>query len=275
MDWSLVLASQGIETAIERVPEDGGLVLLVQPGDQARALTALRQYERENLHRRWQQPSRWTGLLMDWRVVFCFLPLVALFLATDVLGYAGFKSAGLMDSEAVRQGAWWRLFTAVTLHGDLAHLASNVVTGILLLGLAMGSCGPGKALLASFLAGACGNLASLALAGSRHQSLGASGMVLGALGLLTVSSFQLWRSGQSHRRLLERALAAGVMLLVLLGLNPQTDVLAHVGGFVAGALLGALLAFLPEKAASSTALDRVAAGVTLILAVTAWGKALA
>ena len=275
MDWSLVLASQGIEIAIERLPEDGQLALLVGPTDRDRAVAAIHQYERENLHRRWQQPIRWTGLLMDWRVVFCFLPLVVLFFATDIMGFSGLKAAGLMDSQAVRHGEWWRLFTAVTLHADLAHLASNVAMGILLLGLAMGSYGPGKALLASFLAGVCGNLAGLALAGARHQSLGASGMVLGALGLLTVSSFRLWRSGQGHRRLLERALAGGVMILVLLGLNPQTDVLAHVGGFLVGTVLGTLLAFLPEKTAASTAPDRGAAWLCLALAATAWWRALA
>jgi ABC-type branched-subunit amino acid transport system substrate-binding protein len=38
--------------------------------------------------------------------------------------------------------------------------------------------------------------------------------------------------------LLRRALAAGVLILVLIGFSPGTDVAAHVGGFVAGAALG-------------------------------------
>jgi ABC-type uncharacterized transport system permease subunit len=34
---------------------------------------------------------------------------------------------------------------------------------------------------------------------------------------------------------------------VLLGLNPASDVIAHGGGFVAGALLGVILNLLPKR----------------------------
>jgi rhomboid protease GluP len=275
MDWSLVLVSQGIETFIDRSPEDGSWRLLVNQADAERALAALKEYERENRRRRWQQPIRWTGLLLDWRVVFCLLPLVGIFWVDDVAGLVDLKSAGLMDVEAVRRGEWWRLFTAVTLHANLGHLVSNLVSGVLLLGLAMGSYGAGKALLASFLAGVGGNLAGLLFLEAPHRSLGASGLVLGALGLLTVQSLKLWRAGESHRRLAGRAIAAGCLLLVVLGLNPQSDVLAHVGGFVTGCLLGTALVFLPEKWMRSPRLDRCAGLACLAMVVVSWWRALA
>ena len=82
-------------------------------------------------------------------------------------------------------------FTAVMLHADTAHLISNVTIGALFLGFAMGSFGPGIALLAAFLAGAGGNLVDYWFYPSTHRGLGASGMVMGSLGLLTVYSF--WR----------------------------------------------------------------------------------
>ena len=47
---------------------------------------------------------------------------------------------------------------------DPPHLATNVTFGVLLLGLAMGSLGPGIALLASYLAGAAANLALVGFA---------------------------------------------------------------------------------------------------------------
>jgi membrane associated rhomboid family serine protease len=235
---------------------------------------AIRQYERENRGRRWRQPIGGTGLLLDWRVVFCLAPLLVVFLFSDVAAVPGLKSAGIMDSQAVRRGEWWRLFTAVTLHADAGHLASNLVTGILLLGMAMGSYGAGPALLASFLAGAGGNLAGLLLIHGPHRSLGASGMVLGALGLLTVHSLKLWRAGQSHRRLLVQAIGGGCLLLVLLGLNPQTDVLAHVGGFITGALCGVVLVLLPEEWTRAPISDAVAGLTCLAVAVSTWWHAL-
>jgi rhomboid protease GluP len=274
MDWSLVLVSQGIETAIDRAPEDGQWFLLIDPADVSRAVAALKQYERENRRRRWQQPVRWTRLLFDWRVVFCLLPLLAFFLLSDVVGL-NLKSAGVMDLQAVRRGEWWRLFTAVTLHADAGHLASNLATGLVLLGLAMGSYGAGQALLASYLAGVGGNLAGLLLLEAPRRSLGASGMMLGALGLLTAHSLKLWRAGETYRRLMGRAIVAGCLLLVLLGLNPQTDVLAHVGGFATGALLGMVLVFLPEKWTHSLAVDRTAGVLCLALVLVAWWRALA
>jgi len=45
--------------------------------------------------------------------------------------------AGDMDSAKVLAGQWWRLFTAVTLHADLAHLMGNITFGVIMLGLAM------------------------------------------------------------------------------------------------------------------------------------------
>lgn len=269
MDWSLVLVSQGIETALDRSPEDGQWRLVVPGPDLERAWTTLRLYERENRRRRWQQSVRWAGLLFDWRVVSVFVPIATVFVLTDVLGNAGLKSAGLMDTQAVRAGQWWRLFTAVSLHADVGHLASNLATGVLLLGLAMGSYGAGRALLASYLAGAGGNLGGLLFA-EPHRSLGASGMVLGALGLLTVQSLSLWRSGANSRQLVGRAILAGILLLVLFGLNPQSDVGAHVGGFVFGAALGVGLVFLPERWMGRDWVDRLATVVSAGLFVLTW-----
>ncbi len=48
MDWSLVLASQGIEAVIEPPGEDGRWGLVVASRDCERALKSLRQYRVEN-----------------------------------------------------------------------------------------------------------------------------------------------------------------------------------------------------------------------------------
>ena len=72
-------------------------------------------------------------------------------------------------------------------------------------------------------------------------------MVMGALGLLTVHSCGFLKAGITAQQLVIRALLGGVFLLILLGLNPNTDVIAHVGGFVFGGFLGLGLITLPEK----------------------------
>src|SRR5581483_3365473 len=125
---------------------------------------------------------------------------------------------------------------------DLAHLASNAIFGVVLLGLTMGRYGTGVGLLAAYLAGAGGNLLSWLLSTRPHLGLGASGMVMGCLGLLAVQSVSLWRRTSRAGQEFLGGLLSGVMLFVLLGLAPGTDVMAHFGGFVSGLLLGGVLA---------------------------------
>ena len=275
LDWSLVLVSQGIDTSIGCDPEVNSWQLIVPLNDHALALRALTQYRSENQFRPWRQELPWTGLLFDGRSAVCMLLFVLLY-AIEATGHGDLRAAGLMDNQAVRAGEWWRLITAVTLHGDLAHLAANVTTGLLLLGLAMGASGPGVGLLASFLGGVGGNLAGLWLHGETHRSLGASGMVMGALGLLAAQWLGLLRRGVSPRQLAVRGVLSGCFLLVLLGLSPQknVDVLAHVAGFITGFVLGTGLAFCPDGFPRQRWLNLFAVLVCLALTGVAWWQAL-
>src|SRR5213078_4135285 len=142
------------------------------------------------------------------------------------------QAAGLMHSTAVAHGQWWRLFTAIWLHADLGHLAANASIGLVLLGFAMGRYGTGTGLLASYLAGAGGNVAAWLLSLEQHRNLGASGMVMGSLGLLAAQSLSLWKQDPAARKYLLSGIGGGLMLFILFGLTPGTDVMAHFGGFV-------------------------------------------
>ena len=244
MDWGLVLASQGIEAVINKSEE--GWVLLVVPKDYERAQDALRQYQLENRGWRWRQPVPEAGLFFHWGSLGWVAAILAFYYCSAVR-FPGIEGAGILDSEKVQHGQWWRLFTAIALHTNLAHLMANATTGFFLIGLAMARYGAGVALLASYLAGAMGNVAGLLFYLYPHQSLGASGMVMGALGLVTVQSFAFWRNYRLGGRFFFRAVAAGVLILVLLGFSPESDMVAHVGGFVAGAIFGCLLGLAPSE----------------------------
>jgi rhomboid protease GluP len=238
MDWGLVLASQGIEAILHQ--SDDGWELIVSAPDYERAQAHLRQYQAENRGWRWQQPLPATGLFFHWGSAGWVAAMVAIYYWSTA-PFPAARRCGMMDGGAVGAGQWWRLFTAVSLHENLPHLMANATTGFILLGLAMARYGAGVGLLAAFLAGAAGNVAGWAFYPHPYQSLGASGMVMGALGLITVQSFAFWRAYRSGARFFLRAVAAGVLILVLLGFSPQADVVAHVGGFICGALFGCVL----------------------------------
>ena len=275
MDWSLVLVSQGIDTAIEWDSENRIWGLSISELDHGRALGILRQYRRENRVEPWRQVVPGTELVFDWRAVFWFLLLGSVYVL-DHATTGRLKLTGVMDNQAVLAGAWWRLFTATMLHGDLVHLATNATTGIVLLGLVMGVFGPGLGLLGAFLAGVCGNLAGLVFYAESHRGLGASGFVMGALGMLTGESLSLLKERFAPRHLILRALAGGFLLLILWGFspNPRTDVLAHVAGFLSGALLGGAIGTLPARWLHHPQVDWLASALVGIVVILTWWMAL-
>ena len=243
MDWSLVLTSQEIETTITH---EENWALLVVEADYERALAAIELYRRENRGWTWRQKLPGTGLIFHWGSIAPCLLLIALFVVSRTNGMA-LKELGVMDSQAVSHGQWWRLFTAISLHADAAHLIANVTTGFLLFGMAMARYGAGPALLATFLAGAGGNVAGFLVYPEPHRSLGASAMVMGALGLLAVEGIAAWRTTRATH-LIRRGAAAAFLVLVLMGFAEGTDIVAHVGGFFCGAIIGVALHFLPAIA---------------------------
>lgn len=268
MDWSLALISQGIESTIEN-SEEFGWALLVPVEQQAQAEQIIQHYQLENRHWPWRQEIR-REVLFDWGSL-AWMFLIASFFWMESRG-VDLRRGGLMDSAAVSHGEWWRLFTAIFLHADLGHLALNASLGLLLLGLTMGRYGTGIGLLASLLAGAGGNVATW-LIFSEHRSLGASGMVMGCVGLLAAQAFT-WRSHPHAVKYSISAILGGAFLFCLLGLSPGSDVLAHFGGFMSGILLGTGLLFMRPMAQNSFA-NILAGAIFSTLVISCWWLALA
>jgi len=270
MDWSLVLLSQGIEAIIDS-DEIMGWGLIVPETDYDQAIGVIRQYRAENRHWPWRQKISPKGILFDWGSVSWVL-LVGLFFWIQTHTSSAFRDAGLMDAAAVSHGEWWRIFTAIFLHADMGHFAMNASLGFVLLGLTMGSFGTGVGLLAAYLAGAGGNLATW-MVFPEHRSLGASGMVMGCVGLLAAQAISFRRGASQKLKYAFGGLIVGAMLFTLFGTSPNSDVLAHLGGFISGILLGALLLIRPNATRNTKA--NVLAGLAFCaLVILPWWLAL-
>ncbi len=268
MDWSLVLLSQGIETTVLPPTEDAGWTLQVPGRDCERALKALRQYRVENRGWPWRGELARQASHFDWgSLVWAGLLVVVYGMSVT---HAAVLNGGIMDSAKVVSGQWWRVFTAMMLHADLGHLAENLSLGIVLFGLAMGLYGTGTGLLGAYLAGAVGNVVSLALNAKPFEGLGASGMVMGALGLLASQSLRRENWGRASLKYILGGVVAGVMMFVLFGLTPGTDIAAHLGGFLAGLLLGAVLVFAPRRVVESQRLNFVSIVILVALVTATW-----
>ncbi len=243
LDWSLVLASQGIGCGLDRDAESGAWQLLLEIADQPRALQALRLYHQENRRSRWEHPLPDSELNFHSGVLAWVAVLALLHVFSEQLAAGEFRYA------AAARGEWWRAFTAVWLHADIAHLTSNAVMGALLLGLAMARFGAGLACLATFLSGATANFVALQF---RREALGyglgSSGMVMAALGMMAAQALPLWRHGRRGTRVVLAGIGGGTFLFIQLGTAITSDVLAHAVGFGCGLVLGGTLAFLPSRA---------------------------
>lgn len=271
MDWSLVLASQGIEHVLEHSNETGW-ALAVAEKDYEASLANIQQYRLENARWRWRQPVFQPGFFFDWSSAVWVLLLIVFFWWSEER--VDLRSLGVMNVSALANGEWWRLFTATWLHANSAHLMMNVVTGFLFLGLAMGRYGPGLGLLAAYLAGVGGNIGDWLMYGSNQSSLGASGVVMGALGLLIIPPFALLRQRKIRAlKLVTGGLLSGLLLFVFFGLDPEADVIAHLGGFFSGILLGFLLSLMP-KLANRPLVNFTAGILFVVLVILPWLRAL-
>ena len=266
MDWALVLASQGIEATILRETDGRGWNLLVGNQDFERAQLSIRQFRIESMRFGWRQPlpgSHWT---FHWGVIIWMMACALAFQIQQHL------EPGLFLSSAVRRGEWWRAFTSVWLHQDPGHLSLNLVFGGILLGLAMGRYGAGLALLTGLFSGALGNALSLFWHATDYVGLGASGLVMGALGMLAAQAVPFWRAGRWGARLAFTTFSAGAALFILLGTDPTADVAAHTGGFIGGLIGGAAAAWLTDQQRQIA--SRCASVVAIGLVATTWWLAL-
>jgi len=136
------------------------------------------------------------------------------------------------------QHEWWRLITAMFLHGGLIHIGFNMMT-LMQFGPAVEELyGSPRFLFLYAVTGAVGNLFS-SLAG--HFSLGASGALLGIIGaVLAVTT----KRGGAYMRDLRTRLISSLVFLFALGIfgGIGIDNWAHGGGLAAGFLIGKLFA---------------------------------
>jgi membrane associated rhomboid family serine protease len=271
---ALVLAAVGV--ASELVSLDDGFALLVPEESITTAATHLKDYGEESFSRQPEpgpmssHPGAWLGSA-GYAVV---LVSVAHCAVADFLGFDWFSSGELVAG-LLRNGELWRMVTALTLHADFAHLTTNLGFGMLFGYLAGQLFGPGIAWASILAAGAFGNLFDALLMPATHRAIGASTAVFATLGLVAAYSWRR-RSGRSALWPYRWApLIAAVALLALIGAGGEhTDVLAHLTGFFAGTLLGAVYGSL-SVFRSGRALPQLLAGASALgVVVGAWVWAL-
>jgi len=140
-------------------------------------------------------------------------------------------------------GQWWRLVTAMFLHGGLLHIGMNMWCLVDLGPEVESLFNATKFTVLYLLTGVVGFLLSLAWS-PFGMSVGASGAIMGLIGILIGASYHHGHLGKAYRSQLWR----WVLYMAIFGLTGGLfgfglDNAAHLGGLLSGLALGY---FVPE-----------------------------
>ena len=161
--------------------------------------------------------------------------------------FTSFFSGGILETSqrimedygqlnsAMFEGQIWRLFTALFIHANIIHVLGNSFF-LLIFGLrAENLFSMREYLFTYFFCGVIGGSLSLLL-GPNVVSVGASGAIFGLLGATMIYIRRI--IGQS----MLSALAYAFFFFVITSFGPGVNYYAHLGGLVAGLLIGYMLA---------------------------------
>jgi rhomboid protease GluP len=157
---------------------------------------------------------------------------------------------------------WFRLITAMYLHGGLIHIGFNLMVLMDIGPVVEEVYGSARFL---FLYTVCGIAGFLASAITVHNSVGASAPILGLIGLMIAITTR--RSGAHMQQLRSRLISWVVSIFVLGFIVRGVDNWAHGGGLAAGFVLGKIFAdhqpMNPSERRTANVLGWLAAAVLL------------
>jgi len=175
-------------------------------------------------------------------------PLILFLIAANLAMFAWEVSAGaLADQDAIVEagalvrdrvvggGEWWRVVSAMFLHGSVDHILGNVIV-LYIVGLACEHAfGGARTVLVYFTSGVAGALVSMAA--GPGPSVGASGAIFGVIAAVVVVLYRHQDRFYVRDKRIGFVLAVWAGWQILTGLaNPLIDNFAHLGGLAGGAL---------------------------------------
>ncbi len=271
---AFVLHAVGI--ASEIFPCNGDYLLLVGEDAANAASIHLQRYDSENVVTEIVAPPlRLHSHAWFTPALYCLILLSTAYLAGESAPGRDWFELGSLRKDALFSGQWWRVLTALTLHADTGHLLGNLAFGVFFSFFAGQLLGPGVALASIFIGAASGNLLDAFWMPSSHITIGASTAVFATLGLVSAFSWRHHSSGRLRWAHRWSPLIAGIFLLAFTGAGGEhTDVLAHLTGFLSGAVLGAAHARYTTSLTGQPVVQLIAAIATLSIMAGAWACAL-
>ncbi len=241
LSCSLMLSSVGIGHHVSQVPDN--MVLSVAIDDAQEAEAQIKAYLHEN--RNWPpKPNTHPDTFIPLLQPPTLLLVGGLALFYTVTGpwadHSFWFTGGAGDAEAIlRNGEYYRLVTALTLHADTVHLLGNCLFGGFLFHFFCRLTGNGLGLFSMLLTATLANFINVLLHGSHHLFVGFSTAVFAVIGMLAMISHG-HRTDSRYIRIMP--FMAGAALLAMIGSSGErTDLGAHLFGLCCGLVAGWIL----------------------------------
>jgi len=228
---------------------------------------------------------------------FVFLAInVFIFLLMSVAAPGGsennevLRAYGAKYNSLINSGEWWRLVTPVFLHIGWIHLLVNMYS-LFILGpyveklygsarfvffwIATGVAGVVASYLASGSGMRGGAIGRFLFRGGDGPSAGASGALFGLIGVLFVFGIKFRHElPEGFKRAFGTGMIPTILINLFIGYSiPFIDNAAHLGGFVAGALLALFVGYKrPGQSASVAVFWHILQVVSLVLVVVSFGQ---
>jgi membrane associated rhomboid family serine protease len=143
--------------------------------------------------------------------------------------------------EGVAGGAWWQVLTANFTHYSPIHIAMNMLFLFWVGPIIEAPLGRARFLAACVVTGLTSSAAVMWLSESRGQTMGFSGIAMGLFGMFVVLALKVG----GNRDILVQMI--GFQLVFNLFARDIVSWQGHLGGFVGGLLVGAILAYAPRR----------------------------
>ena len=178
-----------------------------------------------------------------------FIYVISAFLSGDLIDMdleTLVEMGALFGPMTVLDEQWWRLFTAMFLHGGMTHLLMNMFS-LYIVGRAAQMYFDTKSYVSIYLfSGLIGGLVSLYM----HPvsvGVGASGAIFGIFGALAGFFLAHRDKIEAHSKAFMKDFAIIIGINLVIGFSIEAvDVSAHIGGLVVGVIGGFLLSKNPK-----------------------------
>ncbi|WP_189149492.1 rhomboid family intramembrane serine protease [Streptomyces lacrimifluminis] len=156
----------------------------------------------------------------------------------ELIGSAYYQ--GLGSVEGVAEGQWYRLLTSMFLHGSLMHIIFNMLSLWWIGGPLEAALGRARYLALYVVAGLAGSALTYLIEAPNQPSLGASGAIFGLFGATAVL---MRRLNYDMRPILALLV---INLIFTFGMS-NIAWQAHIGGLVAGVVIGYAMVHAPRE----------------------------